>query len=91
SALRRRAIGLFKAAGYRVLASGVYDERWHGVGTARMGADPNSSVVDASCQAHDIQGLYVVDASALTSPGAVNTGLTIAANALRVAASVARS
>jgi choline dehydrogenase-like flavoprotein len=91
STLRARAIGLFRAAGYRVLASRVFDERWHGVGTARMGTDPNTSVVDASCQAHDVEGLYVVDASALTSAGAVNTGLTIAANALRAAASVARS
>jgi hypothetical protein len=90
SMLRRHAIGLFKAAGYRVLASGVYDVRWHGVGTARMGIDPGTSVVDPLCRAHDVDGLYVVDASALTSPGAVNTGLTIAANALRVAAKVAR-
>jgi choline dehydrogenase-like flavoprotein len=32
---------------------------------------------------HDIDGLYVVDASVLPSAGAVNTGLTIAALALR--------
>jgi choline dehydrogenase-like flavoprotein len=83
--LRRHAIGLFRAAGYRVYASGVFDVRWHGVGTARMGTDPASSVVNPSCKAHEIDGLYVVDASALPTPGAVNTGLTIAANALRAA------
>ena len=54
-----------------------------------MGVDPSTSVIDPSCKAHDVDGLYVVDASALTSPGAVNTGLTIAANALRAAAHVA--
>jgi choline dehydrogenase-like flavoprotein len=67
----------------------VFEKGWHGVGTARMGDDPASSVIDPSCKAHDVDGLYVVDASALPSPGAVNTGLTIAANALRVATHVA--
>lgn len=89
SILRQRAIDLFRAAGYRVYASGVFDSRWHGVGTARMGDDPRTSVVDATCKAHDVDGLYVVDASALPTPGAVNTGLTIAANALRAAAMAA--
>ena len=86
--LRRHAIDLFRAAGYPVLASGVYGTRWHGVGTARMGNDPQRSVVDDSCKAHDVDGLYVVDASALPSPGNVNAGLTIAAVALRSAAMV---
>jgi choline dehydrogenase-like flavoprotein len=48
-------------------------------------------VVDASCRAHDIDELHIVDASALKRPGAVNTGRTIAANALWVAAHVAGS
>jgi choline dehydrogenase-like flavoprotein len=54
-----------------------------------MGTDPATSAVDPTCKAHDVEGLYVVDASVLPSPGAVNTGLTIAANALRVASHVA--
>lgn len=87
--LRRHAKRLIRQAGYPVFAPGVYDTRWHGVGTARMGHDPATSVVDANCKAHDVDGLYVVDASALTSPGAVNMSLTIVANALRVAAHVA--
>ena len=87
--LRRHAKRLFRAAGYPVFATGVLETGWHGVGTARMGTDPAKSVIDPSCKAHDVEGLYVVDASALISPGAVNTGLTIAANALRVAAHVA--
>lgn len=86
--LRRHAIDIFRNAGYRVLASGVYGARWHGVGTARMGSDPRTSIVDPFCQAHDVDGLYVVDASALPSPGAVNTGLTIAAVAMRAAANL---
>jgi choline dehydrogenase-like flavoprotein len=88
SALRRHAKALFRTAGYPVFTPRVFDTRWHGVGTARMGLDPATSVIDPFCRAHDVGGLYVVDASALPTPGAVNTGLTIAANALRVAAHV---
>jgi len=40
-------------------------------------------VVDASGQVHGVTGLYVADASILPSAGAVNTGLTIIALALR--------
>jgi choline dehydrogenase-like flavoprotein len=87
--LRRHAKRLFRAAGYPVFAPRIFETGWHGVGTVRMGHDPANSVIDPSCKAHDVDGLYVVDASALTTPGAVNTGLTIAANALRVAARVA--
>jgi choline dehydrogenase-like flavoprotein len=86
--LRRHAIDIFRAAGYRVAAPPVVDQAWHGVGTCRMGLDPASSLVDGNCQSHEVAGLYVVDASALPSPGAVNTGLTIAAVALRAAARV---
>lgn len=86
--LRHHAMELFRTAGYPTVATPVYGTRWHGVGTARMGTDPSTSVVDADCKAHDVDGLYVVDASALPGPGAVNTGLTIAAVALRAAARV---
>ena len=41
--------------------------------------------MDENCKAHDIDNLYVVDASFFPSSGAVNPGLTIIANALRVA------
>jgi choline dehydrogenase-like flavoprotein len=41
-------------------------------------------VLDLDCKAHDVQNLYVVDASFFPSCGAFNPALTIAANALRV-------
>jgi choline dehydrogenase-like flavoprotein len=56
----------------------------HQAGTARMGADPTTSVLDVSCKAHDLDNLYVVDGSFMPSIGAVNPTLTIIANALRV-------
>jgi choline dehydrogenase-like flavoprotein len=57
----------------------------HACGTLRAGSDPKTSVVDAECRVHDIDNLYVVDASFFPTSMGVNPSLTIAANALRVA------
>jgi choline dehydrogenase-like flavoprotein len=57
----------------------------HQTGTARFGTDPTASVVDLDCKAHELDNLYVTDASVFPSIGAVNPTLTIIANALRVA------
>jgi choline dehydrogenase-like flavoprotein len=57
----------------------------HQAGTARFGRDPASSVLDLDCRAHELDNLYVTDASFFPSIGAVNPTLTIIANALRVA------
>jgi choline dehydrogenase-like flavoprotein len=57
----------------------------HQAGTARFGTDPATSVLDLDCRAHEVDNLYVADASFFPSIGAVNPTLTIIANALRVA------
>jgi choline dehydrogenase-like flavoprotein len=57
----------------------------HQNGTCRMGTDPATSVVDPYCKAHELDNLYVVDASCFVSSSAVNPSLTIIANAIRVA------
>lgn len=57
----------------------------HQAGTARFGSDPKSSVLDINCKAHELDNLYLADASFFPSIGAVNPTLTIIANALRVA------
>jgi choline dehydrogenase-like flavoprotein len=57
----------------------------HQAGTVRFGSDPQSSALDLNCKAHDLDNLYVVDASFFVSISAVNPSLTIVANALRVA------
>ena len=57
----------------------------HQAGTARFGTDPASSVLDVDCKAHELDNLYLCDASFFPSIGAVNPTLTIIANALRVA------
>lgn len=56
----------------------------HQNGTLRFGGDPRTSVLDVNCKAHDLDNLYVVDASFFPSCGAVNPSLTIIANAIRV-------
>ena len=57
----------------------------HQCGTVVFGADPRTSVLDPFCRAHDIENLFVVDASFFPSSAAVNPALTIIAQALRVA------
>jgi choline dehydrogenase-like flavoprotein len=55
----------------------------HQCGTARMGDNPATSVVNGNLRAHDLDNLYIVDASVLPTSAAVNPSLTIAALALR--------
>jgi choline dehydrogenase-like flavoprotein len=61
----------------------------HPCGTCRFGAEPGFSVLDRDCRTHDLENLYVVDASFMPRSGAINPSLTIAANALRVAPRIA--
>ncbi len=56
----------------------------HQNGTIRFGTDPKTSALNLHCRAHEIDNLYVVDASFFVSSSAVNPTLTIIANALRI-------
>ena len=60
----------------------------HVCGTCRFGTDPKTSVLDPQNRAHEVDNLYVVDASFFPSSAGLNPSLTVAANALRVAAHV---
>lgn len=57
----------------------------HVCGTCRAGRLPADSVVDGTNKCHDVDNLYIVDASFFPSSGGTNPALTIAANAMRVA------
>jgi choline dehydrogenase-like flavoprotein len=75
--------GLFARSlfiGQRIPLAGVA----HQNGTIRFGNDSRTSALDVDCRAHDVDNLYVVDASFFPSSAAVNPALTIMANALRV-------
>ena len=84
---------VLRRAGYPITLSKAFDRRTpsHQCGTARMGADPRASVVDPLCRSHDLDNLYIVDASVLPTSAAVNPSLTIAALALRTARHIAEA
>jgi choline dehydrogenase-like flavoprotein len=63
----------------------------HQAGTCRMGNDPKTSVVDRDCRVHDLQNVYVVDASVNVTNGGFNPVLTILANAFRVGEKIAKA
>ena len=56
----------------------------HQAGTCRFGTDPATSVLDLNCKAHELDNLYVVDASFMPEHRRGKPGLTIMANAIRV-------
>ena len=78
---------LLRRAGYPIVLSRAFDRRTpsHQCGTARMGHDPASSVVNTHLRSHDHPNLYITDASTLPTSAAVNPALTVAALALRAA------
>ncbi len=61
------------------------DDTAHLNGTARMGDDPRTSVVNADCRSWDIRNLWVCDGSVFPTVGGVNPSLTIQAIACRTA------
>jgi 2-methyl-1,2-propanediol dehydrogenase len=82
-----KAAGAFdyKATDYRD-EKGVYrTPAWHMIGTCRMGADPERSVVNKWNQSWDVPNLFIVDGSVVATGGVVNPTPTISALALRAA------
>ncbi|GAB3374355.1 GMC family oxidoreductase [Azotobacter armeniacus] len=61
------------------------DNTAHLAGTARMGFEPEGSVVDADCRSWDIRNLWICDSSVFPTVGGVNPSLTIQAIACRTA------
>ena len=73
------ASGAWKTETSRSVANG------HFMGTARMGSDPATSVVDRWGMSHDIPNLGIIDGSVFVTAGAANPTSTICALALRAA------
>ena len=61
---------------------------WHLLGTARMGTDPERSVVNEWGRSHDVKNLFIVDGSVFVTSGGVNPTTTIQAVALYIADSI---
>ena len=53
-----------------------------------MGVDARTSVVDRDCRIHDVDNVYVIDASVHVTNGGFNPALTILANAYRTSANL---
>jgi choline dehydrogenase-like flavoprotein len=80
-AFMRQALG---AAGAREIWDET-DDTCHLNGTARMGEDPSTSVVNADGRSWDIPNLWICDGSVFPTVGGVNPSLTIQAIACRTA------
>ena len=80
------------AGAYETFAVDLWlDQPGHLLGTARMGSDPERSVVDSWGRAHDVANLFIADGSIFVTSGSANPTCTIAALALRVAQGIVAS
>jgi len=78
-------------ATWKRLPSATLSSGQHQAGTCRMGNDPKTSVVNRNCQLHDVDNVYVIDASCHVTNGGFNPALTILANAYRASAGLLRA
>ena len=69
----------------------VRNTGWHLMGTARMGTDPEYSVVNEWGRSHDVRNLFIVDSSIFVTSGAVNPVSTMQALALYIADTMKRN
>ncbi|WP_347555768.1 GMC family oxidoreductase [Robbsia sp. KACC 23696] len=87
SEIERSGVGAFSYDPEQVEAEmtryGAYGG--HHIGTARMGSDPRSSVVDANCRLHEVDNVYIASAAVFPTSGQANPTLSIVAMALRLA------
>jgi choline dehydrogenase-like flavoprotein len=84
--VERATESMLEAGAFKVESLKMMREAgWHLLGTARMGDDPETSVVDRWGRSHDVPNLFIVDGSVFVTSGAVNPTSTITALALRAA------
>lgn len=74
------AAEMLNAAGARNIETFIEDNApgltIHEMGTARMGRDAKTSVLNAHNQAHDVKNLFITDGACMTSSACVNPSLT---------------
>jgi choline dehydrogenase-like flavoprotein len=85
--LVKETVRMLKRLGFWIVMTHSHKNKntTHQCGTVVFGTNPRESVLDPYCRAHEVDNLFVVDASFFPSSAAVNPGLTIAAQAIRVA------
>jgi choline dehydrogenase-like flavoprotein len=81
-----RACEVLVAAGAKetVVQAPARGAGWHLLGTARMGTDPSTSVVNPWGRSHDVRNLFIVDGSVFVTAAGVNPTSTIQALALYI-------
>ncbi len=81
--MKETAQEMYEAAGLKIVyvSDRVLTEGWsiHELGTARMGSDPKTSVLNQFQQSHDVKNLFVVDGSAFVNASCQNPTWTIMA------------
>jgi len=87
-----RATEVLIAAGAKDVFSRkpIAEGGWHLLGTARLGSNPKSSVVNEWGRSHDVKNLFIVDGSIFVTSGGVNPTCTIQALALYIADNIKR-
>jgi len=87
--MQQQAVEMLENAGFRDVKGHDRDYSIglgiHEMGTARMGHDRKTSVLNENNQLHDVPNVYVTDGSAMTSAGNVNPSLTYMALTARAA------
>jgi choline dehydrogenase-like flavoprotein len=84
--IERAKESLLEAGAYKIEVDRLMRySGWHLLGTARMGDDATTSVLDRWNRTHDVPNLYVVDGSCFVTSSGVNPTSTIVAIALRAA------
>ena len=69
----------------------VFGKNIHECGTARMGNDPKTSVVDRNCKVHGVRNLFVSDGAVFVTQGCYEPTLTIMAISARVGEHIAEA
>ncbi|GLU30026.1 GMC family oxidoreductase [Brucella sp. NBRC 12950] len=89
-ALIKKTKQVMRKAGFPVVLTHTFGRKTtsHQCGTARLGDNPQTSVVDLNCRSHDIGNLYITDASILPTSAAVNPALTVSALAIKAGAAI---
>ena len=87
--MKQQAMEMLENAGFKDVEG--HDDAYaiglgiHEMGTARMGHDASSSVLNKYNQVHEVPNVFVTDGSAMTSAGNVNPSLTYMALTARAA------
>lgn len=82
-----QAAAMLEASGCTgVLSFASMSDAIHEMGTARMGRDPSTSVLNAHNQMHDVPNVFVTDGACMTSSSCVNPSITYMALTARASA-----